>query len=132
MSRPLALRVLPGTLADCRLAPAAAIPGWALAGPFVSATRTDNELSIVCAEELVPQIVRAERGWKAFELEGTFDFALTGVLASLLDPLARAGVPIFAISTYDTDYVLVREENLPRAVGALRTSGHRVVESDKL
>jgi hypothetical protein len=132
LSPPLSLRVLPDALAVCRLSPSDPVPAWALASPFSSATRTEKELSIVCREALVPEDVRAERGWRAFELEGAFDFSLTGVLASLLEPLARAGVSIVAISTYDTDYVLVRAETLSRAVAALRGAAHRVVESDKL
>jgi hypothetical protein len=132
LSLPLSLRLLPDPLAVCRLLPSEPVPAWALASPFFSVTRTEKELSIVCRDALVPGDVRAERGWRAFELEGTFDFSLTGVLASLLEPLARAGVSIVAISTYDTDYVLVRGESLSRAVAALRGAAHRVDESDKL
>lgn len=124
------LRVLPGRFAVCRLPAVASIPAWALAGAFVSLTRTADELSIVCAEESVPREVAAERGWRALRVVGTLDFALTGVLAALAVPLAEAGVSIFALSTYDTDYLLVREGDLPRAVAALKHAGHSVRQGD--
>jgi hypothetical protein len=88
--------------------------------------RTRAELSVVCAAARVPDGVRAERGWRALAVCGRLDLGLTGVLAGLLAPLAAAGVPIFAVSTYDTDYVLVREERLAEAVAALRAAGHTV------
>ena len=122
----LTLSVLPDTLAVCRLGPDDAIPPWPRAGAFHAVTRTASELSIVCAEGSVPDGVTANRGWRAIAVEGTLDFALTGVLASLASPLAEAGVSIFAISTYDTDYVLVKQDTLDRAVAALSAAGHRV------
>lgn len=84
---------------------------------------------MVCAESAVPAGLRCERAWRALRVEGPLDFALTGVLASLALPLAEAGVSIFAISTFDTDYVLVQEENLERAVNALRLAGHEVLHA---
>ncbi len=112
----LRLRVMPGELAVCRLSPDAPRPSWA-GGGFVSITRSPGELSVVCAADAVPRDVRAERGWRALVLTGEFDFNLVGVLKQILDPLAEAGVSVFAISTYDTDYVLVRQ--LSDAVAAL-------------
>jgi hypothetical protein len=88
-------------------------------------TRTPTELSIVCREDSVPAGILANRGWRAIAVAGTLDFALTGVLASLVSPLAAAGVSIFAVSTYDTDYVLVKKNTLDRAVAALSAAGHR-------
>ena len=108
-----------------RLGPADAIPSWA-AVPLSSTTRTAEELSIVCAASHVPAHVTAERGWRCLRVAGTIDFAVTGVLASIAGPLAGAGVSIFAISTYDTDYVLVREHALPAAIAALTAAGHDV------
>ncbi len=122
----LELQVLPGQLAVCRLPAGAAIPSWAMAGAFVSITRSADEVSVVCPQDGVPGGVRAERGWRALQVTGPLDFALTGVLAALVVPLAEAGVGIFALSTYDTDYVLVRECDLARAVAALEGAGHRV------
>jgi uncharacterized protein len=123
--QPLTLSVLPETLAVCRLGPDAALPAWAGAGDFRAVTRTATELSIVCRDASVPAAVTANRGWRAIAVDGTLDFALTGVLAALASPLAAAGVSIFAISTYDTDYLLVKEETLAEAIAALSAAGHR-------
>jgi uncharacterized protein len=128
-ARPLTLRVLPGELAVVRLPPDAHVPPWAFSpvpGTIWSMTRTDEELSLVRAAEAVPSDARAERGWRALRIAGTIDFALTGVLASVLGPLGDAAISIFAVSTYDTDYVLVREDTLPAAIDALRAAGHEV------
>lgn len=122
----LRVEPLPGTFAVCRLAPDAAVPAWAAGGPFISVTRTADELSVVCPEPAVPEEVRAERGWRCLRVAGPLAFGLVGVLASLLEPLGRAGVSAFAVSTFDTDYLLVRADDLPRAVDALRAAGHVV------
>lgn len=121
----LRLRVMPGTLTICRLGPDATIPPWAT-GSFLSATRTPDELSLVCDEAAVPDGVRAERGWRALQVEGPLDFGLTGVLAGLATPLAAAGIPIFAISTFDTDWLLVPGPRLDAALDALRRAGCEV------
>jgi hypothetical protein len=91
-------------------------------------TRTPDELSIVCAAGAVPDGSRSERGWRALRVAGPLDFSLTGVLVSLLAPLADAAVPAFAVSTHDTDYLLVKEESLARAADALRRAGHRLAD----
>lgn len=129
-ARVMALHVLSGSLAVCRLPADAPVPAWASAGALVSITRTADELSVVCAEEDVPNEVRAERGWRALKVVGPLDFALTGVLAALAVPLAEAGISIFALSTFDTDFVLVREGDLDRAMAALERAGHRVRQDD--
>jgi hypothetical protein len=121
----LTLSLLAGTFIICRLEPGAVIPEWAGPGPFISITRTEDELSIVCAEANVPKDVKSECGWRCLKVEGPLDLSLTGVLASLTRPLAEARVNIFAISTYDTDYLLVKEEKLARAKEALIQSGCR-------
>lgn len=127
MSGPWRLEVLAGRLAVCRLGPRDAVPPWADGGgPLRATVRTGDELSIVCAEAAVPAGARAERGWRALKVAGPLDFALTGVLAALAAPLARAGVSIFAVSTFDTDYVLVRDDDLARARLALEAAGHDV------
>jgi hypothetical protein len=117
----LTLSVLPGRLAICRLTPDEALPEWALAGKeFVSLSRTPDELSVVCPEELVPDGVKADKGWRSFKVQGPLDFTLTGILTYLLQPLAQQQISIFAISTFDTDYILVKEEKLPEAIQALK------------
>lgn len=119
-STPLGLHWLPGRLAVCRLDAAASLPSWIeSAHGLVSWTRTDAELSIVIDEDQVPADVRAERGWRGMRVDGPLDFALTGILARLTGALADAAVPVFALSTYDTDILLVRVDDAERAVEAL-------------
>jgi hypothetical protein len=115
--------LLPRRLTVARLPGAAALPAWADGAGFVSITRREGELSIVCADERVPAEVQAERGWRALEVAGPLDFQMVGVLHALTGPLARAGISVFAVATFDTDVLLVREETLPRAVEALRDAG---------
>jgi len=123
--------VLPGRFAICRLTPDAAVPEWATASKFFSITRTANELSIVGEQERVPAGVPSESGWACLRLEGPFPFELTGVLAAILDPLARAGIAIFAVSTFDTDCILIKGDRLPSAEEALRQAGHeRISEAN--
>jgi hypothetical protein len=125
-ANPLTLTLLPQRLAICRFDAQAAIPAWGLAGTFYSLTRTGDELSLVCAEAQVPDPIQREGGWRAFKVDGPLDFALTGILAGLAQALAQAGISLFALSTYDTDYVLVREAMLPQAVRALSAAGYRL------
>jgi len=122
------LRILPERLAVCRLTAGDEIP-LDDRGAFYSVTRVGEVRSVVCRESVVPAGTRAEGPWRALEVEGPLDFALTGVLASLAQTLADAGISIFAISTFDTDYILVKAESLPRAVDALRRAGHDVEDN---
>jgi len=103
------------------------MPAWALGAGFLSVTWTTDELSIVCEERRVPAGVQAEKGWAALKLEGPFPFSMTGVLASFAQPLAEAGISIFVVSTFDTDYVLILRDNLERAVKVLGAAGHEMV-----
>jgi uncharacterized protein len=127
-SKTMNLTILTDTFAICRLSPAEDVPDWAMIGEFVSITHTADELSIVCAEEHVPSDVKADREWRALKVEGPLDLALTGILASLANPLAEAQINIFAISTFDTDYLLVKGYNLTRTCDVLRQAGHVVTE----
>ena len=122
----LTLSVLAETYAVCQLPPRTPPPAWATAGTFFALVGADDEVSVVCGASLVPPEVRQVAGWRAMRLHGPFDFALTGVLAAALIPLRDAGVGIFALSTYDTDYVLVQGAQLGEAVTALRSAGHTV------
>jgi ribosomal protein S18 acetylase RimI-like enzyme len=117
---------LDGTFAVCRLPPDAPLPAWAAGGPFVAITRTADELSVVCREEVVPEGVRCERGWRCLRVAGTLAFSLVGVLESLVGPLAETGVGVFAVSTFDTDYLLVKQAEFQRAVDVLLRAGHAV------
>ena len=122
----LTLLVLPDTFAICRLSPDAPMPDWALTGSFFSIARTVDELSIVCPQSNVPPEIQCDRDWRCLKVEGPLDLSLIGILASLTVPLARAGIGIFAVSTYDTDYVLVKEKRLEEAVLVLSQEGHHV------
>lgn len=119
MENTLTLQVLELRLAICRLSGDDPIPDWIERGGFYSVTRTGDELSIVCSEKDVPRDVEAERDWRALKVKGILDFALTGILASLVTPLAKAGISIFAISTFDTDYLLLKTEKVDEAVSIL-------------
>ena len=120
------LRVLPDGYAVVRLNPGSELPAWVDRGPFRSVTRTDTEVSVVCRDRDVPDGESAERGWRVLEVKGPLDFSLTGVVASLVVPLAAAEIPIFVISTFETDYVLVRSSDLDAASSALAGAGHSV------
>lgn len=123
----LTLSVLSGTYAVSRLEKGSPVPGWALMGDIFSVTRTRDELSVVCPQGFVPAGVLSEGSWKCIKADGPLDLSLTGILASLAVPLEKAGVPVFAISTYDTDYLLVKEAYLEKAVMALRGAGHNFI-----
>jgi len=123
----LTLSILPQRFAVCQLAPDEPVPAWLSRHHFWSVTRTVEELSIVAPEGSVPSDWNATRGWRALKILGPLDFDLVGVLASLSTTLAQARVSIFAISTYNTDYVLVRETDLDKAKDALSDSGHAFV-----
>lgn len=127
MPRKFTLTVIPEALAVCRMPPDAPVPTWPN-GSFLSVTRTADELSIVISEAAVPDGVPKHGSLRALKMAGPLDFGEIGVLATLSKTLAVAGLSIFVISTYDTDYILVRQENLARAIAALRQAGHEVVE----
>ena len=123
----LKFRQLPGPYAIVRLGADAPIPDWATKGDFTSITRTPDELSIVCPADNLPTDVQTPRHWICFKLNGPFDFSQTGILLSFIEPLSNNGVPIFAISTYDTDYVLVQEEYMGEVPDLLREAGHELI-----
>lgn len=122
----LTLSVLPGRYAICRLDPKAEVPDWSNEGNFVSISRTPDELSVVCLETGVPSGILNEPGWRILRCEGPLDLALAGIMVSLAEPLADAGVPIFPIATHHTDYILIKEVHLDKAIRALSGYGHAV------
>ena len=116
----ITLSLMPDRLAVCRLDVSSEIPSWEIdAGDFFSITKTGEELSVVCLESNVPHHIKAEKGWRGLKVEGPLDFGLTGILYSICKPLAEVKISIFAISTYDTDYVLIKEDKLQDAMAAL-------------
>lgn len=121
----LTLTILPDTFAVCRLDAGAAVPAWATSS-FFSITRSHDELSVVCEQAIVPDGVRCERDWRCVQVVGPIPFSTVGVLASIVQPLAEAGISVFAVSTFDTDYLLVKAADLAQAINAWRRCGHTV------
>jgi uncharacterized protein len=126
MNHQLTITVHPELYAICRLEPGAEVPPWASGKKFLTMSKTTTELSIVCEEKGVPGQAHAERRRRLLQVEGTLPFSLTGVLAAIAAPLAEAQVSIFAVSTYDTDYVLVEEGELEKAIRVLEIAGHAI------
>jgi hypothetical protein len=129
--RKLTVHVRPGGYAVLRFAGDADVPGGVLDGRIaglVSVTRTSDELTVVCPEAYAAPADQAETGWRLLSAHGPFEFTLTGIMAALSGALAAAGVPLFALSTFDTDHLLVKAADLARAADALRDAGHEVVE----
>ena len=126
--RSFELSLLAETFTICHLAPDVAVPQWATEGQFFSITRTNEELSVIAESALVPERLRTEVSWRAMKVHGPFDFSEVGVLAALVQALAAAGVGVFGVSTFDTDYLLVQLSQLSEAVAALRNAAHTVHE----
>jgi hypothetical protein len=128
MPHPRVLVVLPLRLAVCRLGPKDPLPGWATGGEFCSITRTADELSIVCSQDLVPDGTRCEREWRCLRVAGAMPFELLGVVAGLTAPLAAAGLSVFVLSTFDTDYLLVKQPQWAAALEVLGRQGYAIDE----
>ena len=122
------LIVYDGLFAICRLDPGGDVPSWSSKSPFLSVTRSSDELSIVCSQHVIPQTIRCSRNWRLLRIEGVLDLQLTGVLNGLLSPLAVAGVTVFTLSTFDTDYIMVPEQMLDRVCEVFKAEGHRIVK----
>jgi uncharacterized protein len=127
LKRSLNFSFVPGSFAVCHLPAGAPVPEWALQSTLFSITRTLEELSIVCPAALVPEDVQHEANWTCLKLIGPFPFAETGILSSFIQPLSENSVPIFAISTFDTDYVLIKEEWAGHALNVLQAAGHQLI-----
>lgn len=123
----LKFRQLPSLYAIVRLAPHARTPVWAMQGEFTSITRTTDELSIVCPAANFPEELDTGPRWNCLKLEGPFPFSQTGILLSFIEPPSNNGVPIFTISTYDTDYILIPQEHVERALSLLREADHELI-----
>jgi uncharacterized protein len=127
--RRLEMTLLPERFCVTRLPGNSRLPEWALMGSFFSVTRTGDELSVVCELSLVPPEVQSQPGWRILKVHGPFVLSEIGVLSSLASPLAEAKVSLFAISTFDTDYVLVAAATLSAALKALEQAGHKIHRS---
>ena len=124
--RRLHLQLMSEPMAICRLASDDPLPPWAMTAAYWSITRTPDELSVVCPEAVVPPEVAASRGWRALRFEGPLPLDQTGILASVTTPLANAHVSLFALATYETDYVLIPAAQRGAAIAALEAAGHMV------
>ena len=113
-------------LAVCRLSPADKIPDWALESSFYCIVKTASELSLVCEQALVPEGCSVETDWSLLSVVGPLDFELVGIVSSISQPLAQAGISIFVVSTFDTDYILVKSRDLSPAIQVLESSGFEV------
>ncbi|WP_371363472.1 hypothetical protein SRRS_43640 [Sporomusa rhizae] len=122
----LKFKLLNDTLGVCKLDSSEDVPRWAYQGEFFSITKTSDELSIVCSESGIPKDAVCERSWRALKIVGILDFSLIGILSIVSFVLAKAGVSIFAISTYNTDYILVKEKDLANALQTLRSEGFEI------
>jgi hypothetical protein len=120
------LTILPEIFSICRLDRDRGIPDWALASSFFSITGSAEELSVVSPQAQVPEGILRDDGWRCLKVEGPLDLSEIGVLASLTNPLAQEGISVFAVSTYDTDYLLVRQKDLEKAVMVLSQNGHQI------
>ncbi len=130
MAQKLTLQLLNETFTINKLPQFAEIPSILSNGEMCFICRTDEELSIVCPDFMAPNNVQQELGWRCLKVEGTMKLQEVGVLASILQPLSEAGVPIFAVSTFNTDYVFVMDEHLVNVVQALQKAGHQFVHKE--
>lgn len=126
------LKILESEFSICHLDNRNEIPQWLKTAKIFSVTRTKDELSVVCPTSLVPAGVESSSGWSCIEVKGPLSFDQVGILASIASPLARAGISIFVISTYLTDYILVRKKQLKAAISTLKQAGHTVVSPRKV
>ena len=124
----LTMKLLKDKFSVCRLSNNELIPQWAKESDFLSITKTLDELSIVCSQDNVPNEIQCERDWMAFKVEGPLDFSLIGILSSISTILADEKISIFAISTYDTDYILVKDKEVDKAVEALSAERYEIIK----
>lgn len=121
MNDKLSITTLDGLFGICKLKKNEDFPEWAVSkDSMYSITETYTEISVLCPQERIPIFIEAEKGWKALKIEGPLDFSMTGVLSSIVKPLADAKISIFTISTYETDYIFVKQKDYENAVKILR------------
>jgi uncharacterized protein len=123
----LAMKALSGKYGVCRLSYNEDLPNWYSRSEFFSITKTSEELSIVCSQDSIPQNIKCERDWRILKVIGPLDFSLIGILSSISSILAQSGISIFALSTYDTDYILVKEKDFENTVIALSNESYEII-----
>jgi hypothetical protein len=124
----LTLKLLNERYSVCKLDKNTTIPIWPMKGNFFSITKTEDELSIVCLQENIPDDIKCEKDWRILKVEGPLDFSLVGILASISSLMAEAQISIFALSTYDTDYILVKENKIEAAINTLSKNNYHVIK----
>lgn len=124
----LTMKLLSEKYGVCRLNKTELIPNWAKSSNFFSITKTEDELSIVCCEDIVPKEIKCEKDWRCLKIEGPLDFYLIGILSSISTLLAQNGISIFAISTFDTDYILVKNKDIDKAIETLVKEKYEVIK----
>ena len=127
----LTMKLLKGKFAVCRLNNNELIPKWSENSDFFSITKTSDELSIVCSQDSITSGIKCEKDWRILKVEGPLDFSLIGILSSISTVLAQKEISIFAISTYDTDYILVKDNDIDNAMNALAAEGYGIIKQDK-
>ncbi|CDM69866.1 Hypothetical protein CM240_2749 [Clostridium bornimense] len=126
-NKKLNMKLLDGKYGVCRLSTDEAVPSWAFKGEFFSITKTEDELSIVCLEENISEKIKCERNWRILKVEGPLDFSLVGILSKISGLMAKNDISIFAISTYETDYILIKDENIKKAIEVLNEDYYNVI-----
>jgi len=124
--RQLKLSLLDGMYAICAFESDTPIPDWAVTASLCSITRTKKELTVVCPQNIIPAGIKHDHGWRCFRIDGSFDLNQIGVISSLAAPLAQAGISIFVVSSYDTDYIMVNEEKVEQAIAVISGDGHSI------
>lgn len=124
----LTMKLLKEKYGVCRLDKTDSIPNWAKDSDFFSITKTLDELSIVCSQQNIPNDIKCEKDWRILKIEGPLDFSLIGILASISTILAQKEISIFAVSTYDTDYILVKDNDVDNAIEALVNKGYEIIK----
>lgn len=122
------MKLLKEKFGVCRLDKNSLIPEWSQNGNFLSVTRTSDELSIVCDEDSIPNDVKCEKDWRILKVEGPLDFSLIGILSKISTILVQKGISIFAISTYDTDYILVKDRDIKDAINSLTKEHYEIIQ----
>ena len=126
--RALTMELMKGLYGVCRLNSDEVLPEWALQGSFYSITKTSDELSVVCPQDNIPKNIICEKDWRILRIIGPLDFSLIGILSSISTILAKKGISIFAVSTYDTDYILVKNKDINSAIVALVDEGYEIID----
>ena len=124
----LTMKLLKEKYGVCSLDKNELIPKWAQSSDFFSITKTCDELSIVCSQDHIPNDIKCEKNWRILKIEGQLDFSLIGILSSISTILAQKGISIFAISTYDTDYILVKNKDIDNALNSLAKERYEIIE----